>query len=507
MSLIKFTNFSFKYSGSGSWALKDVTMEVDKGEYVLVAGPSSSGKSTLAYSIVGIVPHLYRGECRGSVRVGGKEVAESSIGEIARVAGFVMQDPDSQLIEFKVKYDIALPLENAGLPRETIIERVEEVLELMRLKDLAERSPLELSGGEKQKVAIAAALALRPEILVLDDPTSNLDPQSSKAVYDALYELNREYGVTVVLIDHKPWVVWGDVDKVALMNHGCVEYFGPPSALGEKPYFLKELEVNANWNGPRTPPTKAGTMRTGEGVIKFRNVSYVYPNGTRALKNINLEISRGEFVSIMGPNGSGKTTLAKHMNGLLKPSSGVVEVLGSDTRRVKASRLAWRVGYVFQFPNHQIFNDSVCDEMAYSLRVMGRPEGEIRKIVMHYARMFKLEDKLECIPEELSMGELKRLMIASVLSTGCEVVILDEPLTGMTRVEAAEILDILKPLTERGRTVIMITHDPYLAARYSDRIVLMREGSITADIRTSTTPREVFQKYIECVYVSRGERG
>ncbi len=501
MPLIKISNFSFRYSGSNSWALKNVNLEVEKGDYVLVAGPSSSGKSTLAYSIVGVIPHLYTGECEGSVKVGGREVAESSISEIAGIAGFVMQDPDSQLIEFKVKYEVGLPLENAGLPREHIVERVEEVLELMGLSGLAEKSPLELSGGEKQKVVIAAALALKPEILVLDDPTSNLDPESSRMVYKILYELNREHEVTIVLIDHKLWEVWEHVNTVVLMDRGRVAYFGPPDHLEESPGIFEKLRIDPPWNSEAAPPRpRFRARRSAEKVVKFENVSYTYPDGTQALRNVNLEIRKGEFVSIMGPNGSGKTTLAKHMNGLLKPSSGVVKVFGVDTRKLKPSRLAWAVGYVFQFPNHQIFNDSVFDEIAYSLRAMGKSEREAEEKVMRYARMFKLADKLSNIPEELSMGELKRLMIVSVLATGCEVIILDEPLTGMTRVEASEVLDVLKSLTAEERTVVMITHDPYLAANYSDRILLMKEGSIVAEVDASKAEiGKILQRRLEYV--------
>lgn len=502
MVLVKISNFSFKYSGSNSWVLKNINLEINKGDYLLIAGPSSSGKSTLAYSIVGVVPHLYPGEYRGSVKVGDIEVAESSISEIAKIAGFVMQDPDSQLIEFKVKYEIGLALENAGLPREHIIERVEEVLKLMGLTHLAEKSPIELSGGEKQKVAIAAALALKPEILVLDDPTSNLDPESSKTVYKILYELNREHGVTIVLVDHKLWEVWDHITKIMLIDNGRLVYFGSPEDLEKTPELLERLKVDPPWNPePLSLKPNSENQKPREKIIIFKNVSYTYPDGTEALKNINLEIDKGEFVSIMGPNGSGKTTLAKHINGLLKPSSGIVEVFGINTRKVKSSKLAWRVGYVFQFPNHQIFNDTVYDELAYSLRAMGKPEHEVEEKVMYYAKMFKLADKLSNIPEELSMGELKRLMVASVLAAGCEVIILDEPLTGMTRIEAIEILDMLKSLVDNEHTIVMITHDPYLAAKYSNRIFLMKRGTMVEEIDTSQVEIESFlDKQLERVY-------
>lgn len=488
--------------------MKNINLEIDKGDYLLIAGPSSSGKSTLAYSIVGVVPHLYPGEYRGSVKVGGIEVANSSMSEIARIAGFVMQDPDSQLIEFKVKYEVGLVLENAGLPRERVVERVREVLELMSLTHLAEKSPLELSGGEKQKVAIAAALALKPEILVLDDPTSNLDPESSKTVYKVLYELNREHGVTIVLVDHKLWEVCGQITKIALIDNGRLAYLGAPEDLEKNPELLERLKIDPPWNPEPLPlKTNSKSWKSKEKIIVFRNVSYTYLDGTKALENVSLEISKGEFVSIMGPNGSGKTTLVKHITGLLKPSTGVVEVLGINTRKMKSSRLAWRVGYVFQFPNHQIFNDTVYDELAYSLRAMGKPEREIEEKVTYYAKMFKLVDKLSNIPEELSMGELKRLMVASVLAAGCEVIILDEPLTGMTRIEAIEVLDILKSLADNEHTIVMITHDPYLAVRYSDRIFFMKKGSLVKEVDVSKVKiKSVLDEQLEEVYAKRCER-
>jgi len=477
--IIEITNLSFFYPNRKK-ALDSINLSIHEGEFVLIMGPSPSGKSTLIYCISGLIPNCIEGEMLGKVVVDGLDTKEHTIAELSRHVGVVLQDPEAQLLELRVADEVALPLENLGVPSEEIRRRVDEALEIVGLKGYEEKSPMELSGGEKQKLAIASVLALKPKIITLDEPTANIDLAGTTQVYETLRELNEEHGLTVIVVENKIDIALKYANRVILMKNGRVVSDGDPSeALNSK--ILVDLELDVRPVEPYSLASRTHNNCNGRELIRFENVSYMYLDGTLALKNINLAIREGERVFLMGENGSGKSTLVKHMNGLLKPTSGRVLVDGHDTRKWPTYKLSRIVGLVFQNPAHQIVGDSVYDEIALGLRSRGLEENEVRKEVTKVARAFGLENKLDMIPEELSVGELKRLMVASVVAMKPKVIVLDEPMTGMTRAHSRRVLESILKILGEGTTIVAITHDPQLAIEYATRVVVMSRGEIVLE--------------------------
>ena len=483
MGVVEIRDLSFSYP-NGRPALHSVNLTVGEGEFVGVMGPSPSGKSTLAYCMAGLIPNCIEGEMRGSVVVDGLDTREHTIAELSRRVGIVFQDPEAQLLELRVVDEVALPLENLGLPPEEIGERVREALEVVGLRGYEERCPTELSGGEKQRLAIASVLALRPKVIVLDEPTANVDLKGTAQVYETLCLLNREHGLTVIVIENKVELVRRYAERAVLMRDGRIVADGPADEVLSNRPLLERLDLES------PPRAQAPERREASGrsescadpeLIRFENVTYRYPDGTVALRGVSLVVSEGERLFLMGENGSGKSTLVKHMNGLLKPTEGRVLVNGVDTRECPTYKLSRVVGLVFQNPAHQIVGSTVYDEIALGLRSRGLPEERARGEALRVAKAFGLEDKLDMIPEELSTGELKRLMVASVVAMRPKVIVLDEPMTGMTRAHSRRVLDSILSVLGHGVTLVAITHDPVLAMEYATRVVLMSEGRVVAE--------------------------
>ena len=484
--IIKINNLSFFYPNNKK-VLNSINLTIYEKDFVGIMGPSPSGKSTLAYCITGLIPNYIKGEMIGDVIVDGINTKDTTLSELSTHVGLVLQDPEAQLLELRVIDEIALPLENLGLPRDEIRKRVEEVMKLVGIDKYREKSPMDLSGGEKQKVAIASVLALKPRVLVLDEPTSNIDVKSTIQVYETLKKLNQELGLTIVIIENKLEFISKYANRIILMKNGEIIVDDIPEEILKKRELLENLDIDVpnKSNLNEIYLKKRGESKIKQNcndtIIKFVNVSYKYPDGTLALNNINLTIRKGEILFIMGENGSGKSTLAKHMNGLLKPTQGKVIVDKYDTRKYPTYKLSRIVGLVFQNPSHQIVGESVYDEIAIGLRNIGLSSSEVDKEVRKIAKIFNLLDKLDMIPEELSTGELKRLMVASVVAMKPKVIVLDEPMTGMTRIHSRRILNSILKIMGNDKTIIAITHDPLLALEYADRVVIMSNGKIVYD--------------------------
>ncbi|ABL78940.1 ABC transporter ATP-binding protein [Thermofilum pendens] len=493
--VVRVENLSFSYP-NGRRALDSVSLSISQGEFVAVMGPSPSGKSTLVYALSGLIPHCVKGEIKGSVKVDGLDTREHPVAELAKRVGVILQDPEAQLLELRAVDEVALPLENLGVPAEEIRLRVGEALEMVGLRGYEERSPSELSGGEKQRLAIASVLALRPKVIVLDEPTANVDPPGTLQVYETLKRLNEEHGLTVIVVENKVEVARRYAKRAVLMEGGRVVADGEPSKVLRSD-VLARLGLDAR---PARRPAKARAGSRGREVVRFEEVSFRYPDGTLALDHVDLTLREGEVVFLMGRNGSGKSTLVKHMNGLLKPSSGRVLVDGCDTRTCPTYRLSRIVGLVFQNPAHQIVGESVYDEIAMGLRHLGVGGDDVRREVARIARAFELEDKLDMIPEELSVGELKRLMIASIVAMRPKVLVLDEPMTGMTSAHSRRVLDTVLGMLGESSTIVVITHDPRLAFEYATRVVVMSRGRVVQDGSPEVLARcELLSSYLEVV--------
>jgi len=513
--LIKIKDFTFYYSGAEKPALKGINLEIEDGEFVLVTGPSAGGKSSLCRCINGLIPHFYGGKVAGRVEVQGLNTAEHPPKELATRVGMIFQDPENQLVTQDVEREIAFGLENLAFPRDLIARRIEESLDTLGIAALRQRPLHELSGGEKQKIAIASVLALHPEILMLDEPTSELDPKSAEEVLSIVQRLNDELGITVILVEHRLDRVIQHVDRLIVLDGGKIVVDGktrdvlhqnyqelcqagvgiPPviklahqlKAMGvahtQTPLTVKEgrimlHEVLTKISGELP---KHDEKNIGKPVIEVEKLWHVYPDSPAALRNVNLKVSEGEFVAIMGRNASGKTTLVKHFNGLLPPTKGQVAIDGIDTRKATVAELARKVGFVFQNPNDHLFADTVEEEIAFTLKNLGLGEGEVRLRIDEVLARFGLEEYRKKYPRDLSGGEKQRVALASVLAIQPGILILDEPTRGMEYRLKSELMNFLHEYAGQGNTVILVTHDVETVAEYAARVILLSEGNIVVD--------------------------
>jgi energy-coupling factor transporter ATP-binding protein EcfA2 len=508
--LIRLRGFSFSYNGTDRPALNNISLTIEDGQFVLITGASGGGKSTLCRVFNGLVPHFYGGKISGQAEVQGRDILKTPPKELATKVGMVFQDPENQLVTTDVEREIAFGLENLGYPRNLIARRIEEALDTAGIAQLRFARHQELSGGEKQKVAIASVLALHPEILVLDEPTSELDPQSAEEVLRLLERLNDELGLTVILIEQRLDRVVHLVDRLLVMGGGEIIADGTPRevmggdteglgiglppvirlmrqlpgkelALNGLPLTVKDarLQLQKALKGVKTAEF-ADAGASAKPVLNVDKLWFSY--GERAaLRNINLDIERGGFIGIMGRNASGKTTLVKQFNGLLRPTKGRVRLEGVDTRQSTVAELSQRVGYVFQNPNDHLFADSVEDEIAFSLRNRGAEESEINKAVENMLNEFELGRYRKSYPRNLSGGEKQRVALASVLADQPEIIVLDEPTRGMDYVLKKKLINYLDDYRRRGNTVIMVSHDVETIADCAQRVVLLSEGRVVVE--------------------------
>jgi energy-coupling factor transport system ATP-binding protein len=510
--LIKVRDFSYIYGGQTAAALNGINLEIEDGEFLLISGPSGSGKSSLGRCFNGLVPHFYGGQVKGSVSVQGLDVLKSNTATLATRVGLVFQDPENQIVSTSVEREIAFGLENLAFPPGLIIRRIEESLDSLGIFNLRRRSTNDLSGGEKQKVAIAAVLALHPEVLVLDEPTSELDPQSAEDVLSIVKRLNEDLGITIILIEHRLDRLLAFADRLVVMDQGRIIMDGnirrmvdekyaemtrlgigvppivrlakalenSPAKLENPPLTVKEGRRELQKVVRQLPPRPfiAGSKPAGRPLIQVEKLTFAYPEDKAVLKNISLDIFSAELVAIMGRNASGKSTLVRHFNGLLKPTQGRVRVGGEDTRKLSVAALARKVGFVFQNPDDHLFSDSVESEIGFALRNFSYPPAEIQRRVDAMINQFGLESHRRQYPRSLSGGEKQRVALASVLAAQPPILVLDEPTRGMPQGLKEELMGRLKTYTRQGGTVVLVSHDVEIVAEYADRVILLSEGEL-----------------------------
>jgi energy-coupling factor transport system ATP-binding protein len=509
--------------------LRGVNLAIGAGEFVAVLGRVGAGKSTLCMALNGLVPHATGGIFRGAVTVLGRDTKEHSIADLAQSAGLVFQDPEMQLTQMRVEDEIAFGLENLGVPTEEIEERVTWALDAVGLAGYRDRSPLHLSGGEKQRVAIAAILAMRPQVLALDEPTANLDPAGKAAIFNLLARLACERQITIVLATQELERVARYAQRVVVLHDGVIALDDTPTAIFAQVPLLREWGIGApqlaELAGHLTQQTGRpyrflhmgeayaqlqGELKAtnsdlsqeswgrgqGSGVsgregpqLAFEQVSFNYPDGAAALRDVSLAVAAGEFVALLGANGSGKTTLAKHLNGLLKPTGGAVRVNGRDTRPLRVAALARQVGYVFQNPDHQIFAATVAEEIAFGLNLQGLSAAEVRARVEWALETFRLEPHRASPPALLGWGQRRQVAVATVLAARPQILVLDEPTGGLDARSRDELMAAVTSFNRSGGTVILITHNMRLVAEYTSRTVVMSAGKVAFD----AAPRALFE--------------
>lgn len=523
MSLIGFDRFGFSYRDSGDWALRDISTTVEKGEILLVLGPSGCGKSTFALALNGAVPHLLEGEVEGTVTVSGLETRAHRVSDLAQHVGMVFQDPEIQLFALTVEDEVAMSLESYGVPREEMRRRVEWAMSICGIDGLELDAPAKLSGGQKQRVAIAAVLAREPDVLVFDEPTGNLDPIGSRSVYETVRRICDDRDHTVILVEQDLAPVADLVDRVLVLDEGRVVFEGEARRVlrestllhhcGVKVPVATDVALSMERRGLLTlahaPASTDELMRvidrqmglpeaatssreavstrtpkvndTGKEIIRFTNVSHVYDTGHTAIRDVDLIIHEGEFVAICGMNGAGKTTTALHVMGLLKPATGSVVVDGQDVRESSVAEMARTVGLIFQNPNHQIFKNTVGDEVSFGPFNLGWAEERVDAKVNEVLELVGLSGMKDRDPESLSIGQKQRVAIASVLVMEPRILILDEPTTGQDQRTLAPFMGLISRLSDNGLTVLMITHDMDIAMGYATRMIVMSHGLVIGD--------------------------
>ncbi len=476
--MIELENVTVRYGGHV--AVDHVSLRIAPGEFVLLTGPSGCGKTSLVRTLNGLIPHTLSAELEGQVRIEGLNTREHSVAELAARLGMVFQIPETQLFNLTVEDEVAFGPRNLGLTAEEVKGRVNWALEAVGLSNFRRRIINELSGGEKQRLAIAAALAMRPRILVLDEPLTNLDSTGTKMVLETLRRLHRQ-GLTILLVEHKISQTWPLATRALVMAAGRITRDGLPETVFAEKDYLKRLGVRLPAPDHRPILQKTSTPNvTGNGgkAISLRGVSFHY--GPRpVLEDIWLDIGRGEFVALMGENGAGKSTLAHLLLGLLKPSAGTVWVAprNSDANsgeggKTQAGR---QVGLLLQNPLEQLFCDTVGEEIAFGLENFGlQSSGAVERTLT----ITGLEHKRASRVGALSSGEQQRLALAAVLALEPGILILDEPTLGQDWGHLTRFLAFVAELNRRGTTVLLITHDAELVQTYARRVVRLRAGRL-----------------------------
>jgi cobalt transport protein ATP-binding subunit len=524
--VVQISGLGYRYRGRRDAALRDVDLEVGEGEFVVIMGPSGAGKSTLCVSLNGLIPHFLRGRMDGEVLVRGRSTREGKVGEFAREVGLVFQDFEAQLFSTDVELEVAFGPENFQVEHGEMVRRVRDVLERVRLDGFEGRQPATLSGGQKQRLAIASVLAMEPRILCLDEPTTDLDPVGKLGVFEIAEELRSKADVTLIVVEHETEETL-EADRIVVLKDGVVvrdqsarevlRDVGLLEEAGIMPLqvarFFHEFDVSQeqlpltpeegieefrrrNW---RVSPERYEELLAadetreegyGETLIEVKGLTHRYPNGVAALEGVDLAVRQGEFLAVLGQNGSGKTTLVKHFNGLLKPTDGEVRIGGVETVKQGIRRLGERVGYVFQNPDHQIFSDTVFDEVAFGPKIREMESEEIEERVSEALAAVGLEGRGDEDPFGLTKGERQRVAVASVLAVRPEVLILDEPTTGLDYTEQKRMMDLVKSLNETGSTIIIVTHTMWVVAEYAHRAAVVRDGRVML----SGSVREVFAR-------------
>lgn len=539
MSIIDVDSLSYKYPNATTKALDNIDFKLVKPGFTAIMGPTGAGKTTFSLTLNGLIPQFYEGTMEGSVHVLGIDTKRYRIQRLVQHVGLVMQDPESQVFGMNVLADVMFGPANLGLSYEEVMARAREALNLVGLVGFDKRPPSDLSGGEKQRLAVASVLAMHPEILVLDEPTSELDPVGREEVYQAVDRLREDGDVTIFAIEHSPDEVVSRAENLMVFSGGKLAYLGTPkdvfrnapkahnlgiripepAELGWKLYeagLIKQQEIPLTveqafelispWiieqkDAPAqsgkcdikphnydTQPCSCSAGDKKEVILSVEDLSHSYSDEIHALMGVSLDVHKGEFIALVGQNGAGKTTLAKHFNGLLRPTKGRVFVDGKDAAGQAIYDLAKVVGYVFQNPDHQIFSATVWEEAAYGLKVQGITGEKAKERVSNVLELVGLSDLLELNPFTLSKGDRQKLAVASILAIEPQVLVIDEPTTGLDARGAEGMMTLIDHLNKLGHTVIIITHDMKLVAEYATRVIAMSRGKIIADC----TPAELF---------------
>jgi energy-coupling factor transporter ATP-binding protein EcfA2 len=522
--MIELTDVTYRYPSQEQPALHRVSLKIPTGEFLLVVGPSGAGKSTLLRCLNGLVPHFHGGKIQGRVRVADRDPIALGPRGMSDVVGFVFQDPEAQFVTQRVEDELAFAMENHNLPQTTMRKRVEEVLDQLSIAHLRQRRIETLSGGERQRVAIGSVLTLQPSVLVLDEPTSQLDPQAAEEVLTTLQKLNDDLGLTIIISEHRLERVAQYADRICYLPAlGEAPLIGDPRqvlaeaelapplvCLGRElgwqpvPLTIKEgrpfaAELTSQLRELKSVGSGASEAEQSPVVIAAKDVWYRYNgSGTStvadALQGVSLSVQRGELVALMGRNGSGKSTLLKNLVGLLQPRRGQIRILDRDTQKMALTEITQRVGFVPQNPGRLLFHETVAEELDFTRRAHQLSTSQTDLILSKLG----LSDLALAYPRDLSTGERQRAALAAILVAEPEILLLDEPTRGLDYIHKKHLIAILNQLRSQGMTVVMATHDVELVARAANRVIILAEGQVVVDgpVREVMTESLVFASQI-----------
>lgn len=515
-------SFSYGTATDGAYALKDIDLSVEEGTFVGLIGPSGAGKSTLASAITGAIPHHYRGRLFGSTLVAGLDTCEAPLTDIAKVVGSVLQDIDAQMVASVVEDELLFGLENFGIDHREIEGRIASALDAVGIADLRHREIATLSGGQKQKVAIAAILAMTPRVIVMDEPTSALDPASARDVFEVLRRAKELTGMTVILIEQTVALLAEYCDRVVVIDQGRIALDGTPTDVFSHGETLRAIGVDTprtvrisnslaeaglapndspaltldgaeslvagilapglSESSPIVPrtlgdgPDARNTTDERPIIVDVAGAAYSYGTGQAGIEGINLTVRAGEILAVVGQNGAGKTTFTKLLNGLIKPSAGVVRIAGLDTRATPVSVLASHAATLFQNPDRQLCRNTVVEEISFGLELQGAPADTARERARHVAATFGLPENAS--PFNLSRGQRQMVALASVVALEPELIILDEPTSGLDYRECMTVMETVRQRALDGAAVVMVCHDMEVVSDFADTLAVMTEGRL-----------------------------
>ncbi len=536
--VIQFENFGFQYFSQADPTLQNINLTIYEGEKVLIVGPSGSGKSTLGNCLNGLIPFAYKGTMQGSLKINDIETKSSSIFDLSKQVGTVLQDSDGQFIGLTVAEDIAFTLENDCVGQNEMVTIVSDTAKMVGMEHLLSSSPFELSGGQKQRVSLAGVMVNDVNILLFDEPLANLDPATGKTAIDLIDQIQKRMDKTVVIIEHRlEDVLYRSVDRIIVVSEGNIVADKTPDELMadnilvdlgiREPLYVTALkyagititkehqagrmetlqldmvrEQIQQWNANQTlkqPPAQ------GAPLLKVDHIHFQYDKKRKILKDVDFTIHEGEMMSIVGTNGAGKSTLAKVICGFVTPNEGDLLFEGASMNGKSISDRSDKIGYVMQNPNQMICKPMIYDEVALGLTLRNLPQDVIAQKVDKALKICGLDPFKKWPISALSYGQKKRVTIASVLAMEPKLLILDEPTAGQDYHHYTEIMEFLKSLNNQGVTIVMITHDMHLMLEYTPRAVVIADGekigdSTAVDILTNTDIAERANLKITSLY-------